>query len=402
MFRSSLSLCGFLLLLLPCLSLAQEKSLFSELRRFGPAQVIGGHAALSRDGSMVAVSYQEESDSVLGVFETSTGKQLLREKGYVHDLAWNGDSQLFVLVMGTLGGTQVHRVNFAERAPRLAPLFVADRTLAASSAGYDLAVSPDGKRIAFHDPVAGNRGRLSWWDLSGRELGRVQGGTIAASDFSNAVGLPVWNGMLYRQPRGALGKRTLAFSSDGRLLAAAHADKTLRVWDVAKKTEVRRIELTHPGPSIAFLDAERMVIGGAGLGLRIVQARTGKVLHELAKPSADEKPAAKEEGFNAALLGTISETGLVAAFRHPDGKTLLALSAAGEWQFFDGSNGKKLELEGPKQLFEGGRFLGFGSKGKYASVVRNDPMAGAASKKDKASAGALAVWELTKELPSSK
>src|SRR5262249_43552596 len=108
------------------------------------------------------------------------------------------------------------------------------RVIPDESGIFSVAASPDGKTLA-----TGNRfGLVMLWKTdTGRELRRLQGHT-----------LPVWPS---GETRGIV--RSVAFSPDGRTLAPAGEDKTIRLWQVATGLELLCLkDQPHFVNSVAF------------------------------------------------------------------------------------------------------------------------------------------------------
>jgi WD40 repeat protein/serine/threonine protein kinase len=116
---------------------------------------------------------------------------------------------------------------------------------------------------------------LAWLTLgAGRDLGGIlriafspDGRKIAASSQNSTV--RVWNAMRGNATAGAREVRSLkehagavpglAFSPDGRLIASSSADRTLRVWDAATKTRLDLKEYAGPLGNLAFSPDSRQL-----------------------------------------------------------------------------------------------------------------------------------------------
>ncbi|HEX5837996.1 MAG TPA: hypothetical protein VFY26_09195 [Anaerolineales bacterium] len=117
--------------------------------------------------------------------------------------------------------------------------------------------SPDGKRLV----VACEDGEMGWasiWDAStGEKLIRLSGHTIQV--------------------------RSAAFSPDGKHLATASADRTIKIWDASNGTELRTIYgHTDVLSIVAFSpDSQRIVSAGWDRQVKIWDAGTGEQLMTL-------------------------------------------------------------------------------------------------------------------------
>jgi RNA polymerase sigma factor (sigma-70 family) len=258
--------------------------------------------ALAPDGRTLASA----AGKVIRLWDPATGKELRRLEGHegpVGCLAWSADGKTLasgaddntVRLWDVAGGKETRR--FEGEGSIVATAFVAggatvvsagvdqtvrlwdraagkeQRRLGAYSARLrSLAVSPDGRTLAIAVGDFNKPGELVLWDLAaGRQVCRLpqalelaclafspDGKTLAAGSVSgDAVGeLRLWEVSSRRELHCFRGHRGnvlgVAFSPDGRLLASAGFDKTLRVWEVDTAKEVRRLDAPSLLHKVAF------------------------------------------------------------------------------------------------------------------------------------------------------
>jgi hypothetical protein len=139
---------------------------------------------------------------------------------------------------------------------------------------YHATSSPDGRLLA------GGTVRIGVWDAAtGRELARLDqpnrvlalafspdGRRLAASAFNHPI--RVWE-VVTGTEMGRLASRdgftlALAVSPDGRLVASGGLDRVVRLWDLASGKEVRKLE-GHQGAvlAVAFSADGRRLISGS-------------------------------------------------------------------------------------------------------------------------------------------
>jgi WD40 repeat protein len=236
------------------------------------------------------------------------------------------------------GGRLVSLDNHGKLLVREFPSGKAVREFATEADGWTgLAVSPDGKRVAFGG--AGNT--LRWCDLdTGQELGRV-------TDPSGRV-------------------RGVAFTRDGARLLAGGGNAA-RLWEVATGRAVRAYAVPDGAPVhwAAFSPDEKLVLTACGdqggrvaAGVHLFEADTGRYLRTLTGP----KLAVGHAAFSA------------------DGKRVAGASLDGTARVWDAVTGKELaRFDHPGRVE---RAL-FAADGRVATIY----LIGGGTK------GGLAVWE---------
>ncbi len=200
-----------------------------------------------------------------------------------------------------------------------------------------IAVSPNGDRIALHN---GKTQSLEMWDARRRKTAW----TLSGNDAQTSV---------------------LAFSPDGRRLAAGSAGNTVHIWNPATGQAEGTGQLFGGAQSLAFnADGTRLVAGTSDRAVsvwdtasmrRIFSATAGGAVH-LVIPSPDGKHIAAAIGDRTLLLWDISKgdvplkIGLPAGFGEalglaysPDGRRIAAGAAAsGEIGVWDTGSGQSL------------------------------------------------------------
>jgi RNA polymerase sigma factor (sigma-70 family) len=260
-----------------------------ELRRLGKGHYLYTSVAFAPDGRTLAAGGW---DSRVHLWDTDTGKELRRLEGHTSSIwciAFSPDGRL--LASGSRDGTvrlwrvqtgrELHRLGGGKQ-PGITDVFT-------------VAFSADGKTLASGNGVSGvgKDGTLHLWDVAtGREVRPLGGhrGRVQAVAFSpDGRFLASWGGWsrtirlwdlatgqevfelrkdagdpLQMEPGGSADGRYLAFSPDGKTLAAASYRKSaLCLWEVATGKERGRLR-GHQGPigPVAFSPGGRTVATG--------------------------------------------------------------------------------------------------------------------------------------------
>jgi WD40 repeat protein len=153
------------------------------------------------------------------------------------------------------------------------------RTLSA----WDIAFSPDGKLMAVGYGIKGEEGKVDLWEVQTGKLKHTladppsmgvlysvafspDGKRIAAGGVDSTC--RVWNvetGALKHRLNGHdIGLRQLAFSADGKTLATAGIDKKIILWDIANEKASQTLE-GHAGEvfSLAYSPDGRFLVSGS-------------------------------------------------------------------------------------------------------------------------------------------
>ncbi|MCI0634101.1 MAG: WD40 repeat domain-containing protein [Actinobacteria bacterium] len=217
-----------------------------------PARYEGHPGEFSPDGRLIAVGLQDRGIKLLDARElTRVGPPLLGTGGEVKSLAFSPDGRMLA-ASSVNGVVTLWDVDSGSRLRRRSDGFVAERDDSWTGLGF----SPDGRTLAMTTP-------------SGVKLLDVATGTVLREI---GIGTGVW---------------APAFSADGTMLATARgyvggAD----VWDVATGASITPVDGVPspdaPDITVAFSpDGRMLAVGGAHPVVRLVDVRTGKLLHEL-------------------------------------------------------------------------------------------------------------------------
>lgn len=233
-----------------------------ELRRiFG--KDVGDSIAFAPDGKTLAAARIWRADEEAGnidLWEVGTGKRCRRlraDGNLVRCIAFSPDGKLLVAHsqwgLHQRGAVRVWDVGAGKEILKIPT----------NSAGHTIAISPDGKLLAFDVEYTVRLCETA----TGKELFKLEGHQevgapgAATSGYLNAV----------------------TFSRDGKLLASASCDNMARIWEVATGKALHVLE-GHRGfvNAIAFFpDGKRIVTGGEDGTMRVWDVATGEQLLEI-------------------------------------------------------------------------------------------------------------------------
>ena len=185
--------------------------------------------AFSPDGKLLATGSE--------IFDLATGAPLHDFAGGAYDVAFSPDGSLIATANGYLpNGVRL----FSASTGQLARQITGDYALA-------LAFSPDGRQLAAATGYL-NQGVVVWDAAAGTKIRTLAGGSgrVAYSPDGKFVAtggglVELWNAASGARIRDLGATDVLAFSPDGRMLAATGQDKAVRLYDPATGTPIRTL-----------------------------------------------------------------------------------------------------------------------------------------------------------------
>jgi WD40 repeat protein len=281
--------------------------------------------AWSPDGKILALG----GEKTILLRDAATGRELLRLTGHekrIDSLAWSPDGKM--LASGS--GDKTIRIWEMETGKALC-------RFASNGANVDwVAWSSDSKTLIS--------GGCQWEAASGKQLRRLDGlsqavgspdGTMLASWGASAIQL--WDAATGNEIRPRSGHEsdilTVAWSSDGKLLATGGGEKTIRLWDTVTGKEVRHFAVGADSVTSVAWSPDGKTLASAieheNLGIRLWNPATGEQIGEFETPK------------NSALSSVCWS---------PDGKSLAA-GGTDEIRIWDVAAGKEIRRFYPAKCF---------------------------------------------------
>ena len=279
--------------------------------------------AISPDGKTLATAGR---DRVIHLWELESGKEKGQLKGHKHGLLAvafspdgkhlaSGDTQATVRTWDVKEEKEVQVMDVKSIAESLSLAFSPDgKTLACAGAWNDSSFLPKGATL----------------NIQGIEVTRKEGYAVLAWEVATGKETQRFTGLGDKI-------KSVAFTADGKTVAAASADGRVALWDAAGKE--RLYIVAHPthtestfaaSPGVAFTpDGKVLVTASTDRTVRLWDAATAKELGQFAVPDT------------GCYCLAVSKDGNVLATGGPDGTILL----------WDRTKAKLPRAEGPNAIF---------------------------------------------------
>jgi WD40 repeat protein len=255
-----------------------------ELRRHPPVNQARA-VAFAPDGSLVASA---DEDGILTVWEVDAQKEprprtRLSQRPAGVALAPDGT---FLVVSSENGSLAAHDTRTG-RVVRALEAWDRPAATLALAPGGKLLVGCDGREAALWDVATGRRRPpLPWLPPIARSAFSPDGGVLALADSRGNVHAvdPAGGKVLPPLGDGGLegGGPALAWSGDGRTLAATRRDGCLAVYDLSRDREPPEFRRrSEPASALAFSPDGRLLAVGAQGSVRLIEVASGQEVRRL-------------------------------------------------------------------------------------------------------------------------